>query len=198
MTDKRLNRITKVVNARQKGLTVVLENVHDPHNVSAVLRSAESVGIDKIYLIYNIDKYPRISKVSSASAKKWVETERFSSVKECYKKLRQEKFKIYTTHMWEDDKKNASLYSLDLTKNAALVFGNEHSGLSEEALSLADKNFLIPMKGLIQSLNISVSVAVTLFEALRQRELKGMYDKSKYTKAELKSKLEYYLSKSKR
>ncbi len=198
MTDKRLNRITKVVNSRQKGLTVVLENVHDPHNVSAVLRTAESVGIDKVYLIYNTDKYPRISKVSSASAKKWVDVEKFSSVKDCYKKLRSEKFKIYTTHMWEDDRKNVSLYSLDLTKNTALVFGNEHSGLSEEALALADKNFLIPMKGLIQSLNISVSVAVTLFEALRQRELKGMYDKSRYTKAELKSKLEYYLSKSKR
>ena len=198
MTEKRISRFIEVVNARQKGLTVVLENVYDAHNVSAVLRSAESVGIDKIYLIYNIEKYPRISKVSSASANKWVDVEKFSSVKECYKKLRNEKFKIYTTHMCDKVKKNVSLYSLDLTKSSALVFGNEHRGLSDEALALADKNFLIPMKGLIQSLNISVSVAVTLFEAMRQRELKGMYDKSKYTKAELKSKLEYYLSKSKR
>ena len=100
--------------------------------------------------------------------------------------------------MWDDDKKNVSLYSLDLTKNVALVFGNEHRGVSDEARSLADKNFLIPMKGFIQSLNISVSVAVTLYEALRQREQKGMYEKSRYTKKELKAKLEYYLSKSKK
>ena len=198
MTDKRLNKVVKVVSARQKGLTVVLENVHDPHNVSAVIRTAESVGIDKIYLIYNKEKFPRISRVSSASAKKWVDVEKFSSVEDCYKKLRQDKFKIYSTYMWEDDKKNVSLYSLDLTKNVALVFGNEHRGVSDEARSLADKNFLIPMKGFVQSLNISVSVAVTLYEALRQREQKGMYEKSRYTKKELKSKLEYYLSKSKK
>ena len=85
MTDKRLNKVVKVVSARQKGLTVVLENVHDPHNVSAVIRTAESVGIDKIYLIYNKEKFPRISRVSSASAKKWVDVEKFSSVEDCYK-----------------------------------------------------------------------------------------------------------------
>ena len=196
MTDKRLNRFKKVVSSRQKGLTVVLENVYDPHNVSAVLRTADAVGIDKIYLIYNIEKFPRISRVSSASANKWVEIEKFSSVKDCYNALREQRFKIYTTYMSENDKNNTSLYSLDLTRPSALVFGNEHRGLSEEALRLSDKNFLIPMKGMVQSLNISVAVAVTLFEALRQREIKGMYEKSKYKKSELKSKLEYYLKKS--
>jgi len=194
LTEKRLNKFKTVVSKRQKYLTLVIENVHDPHNVSAILRSAESVGIDKIYLIYNLDKFPRISPVSSASAKKWVEIVKFATVEECFKELKKHKFKIYSTHMLEDGR-NASLYELDLTKRVALVFGNEHRGVSDEVKNLADGNFLIPMLGMVQSLNVSVSVAVCLFEAMRQRENAGMYEKSAYTKKELKVKLEEYLRK---
>lgn len=92
-------------------------------------------------------------------------------------------------------RKNYSLYELDLTKRVALVFGNEHRGLSDEAVRFSDGNFLIPMKGMVQSLNVSVSAAVCLYEALRQREQKGMYEKSKYTKSELKKKLNQYINK---
>jgi len=182
------------VNSRQKYLTVVLENIHDAHNVSAILRTAESVGVDRVFLIYNIEPFPRISKVSSASAKKWVELVKFKSVEECYSELRKEKYKIYSTYMGIS-KKSFSLYDLDLTGRTALVFGNEHRGLSDEAVKFSDKNFLIPMKGMVQSLNVSVSAAVCLYEALRQRENIGMYEKSRYTKAELKEKLKNYLSK---
>ncbi len=194
MTEKRLNKIKKVIKQRQKYLTIVLENIHDPHNVSAILRTSEAVGIDKIYLVYYIEPFPKISVVSSASAKKWVELIKFSSMQECYKELRKHKFRIYSSFI-SDIKDNSSLYDLDLTKKIALVFGNEHRGLSEEAVKLADKSFYIPMKGLIQSLNVSVSVAVCLYEALRQRELKGMYNKSQFTKAEFQEKLKKYLEK---
>jgi len=194
MTEKRLNKIKKVVKQRQKYLTIVLENIHDPHNVSAILRTSEAVGIDKVYLVYYIEPFPRISAISSASAKKWVELVKFNSIQECYKKLRRHKFNIYSSFI-SDIKDNSSLYELDLTKRVALVFGNEHRGLSEEAVKLADKSFYIPMKGLIQSLNVSVSVAVCLYEALRQRELKGMYNKLQFTKAEFQEKLKKYLEK---
>jgi tRNA (guanosine-2'-O-)-methyltransferase len=194
LTEQRLKKITKVVNQRQKYLTVVLENVHDPHNVSAVLRSCDAVGIDKVYLIYNSNKFPKIGRVSSASAKKWVQLARFNNVDECFADLRKDKYKIYSTHMSETGK-NKSLYEFDLTKKVAIVFGNEHAGVTEEVKQKSDGNLLIPMYGMIQSLNISVSVAVCLYEALRQREVKGMYKKSSYTKAELKSKLDYYLNK---
>ncbi len=179
---------------RQKYFTAVLENIHDAHNVSAILRTADSVGIDKIYLVYNQESFPKISRISSASAKKWVELEKFKSIEECYAKLKKEKYKIYTTHM-SKVRKNYSLYELDLTERVALVFGNEHRGLSEEAVILSDRNFLIPMKGMVQSLNVSVSAAVCFYEALRQREQKGMYKKSKYTKSELKEKLSFYINK---
>lgn len=194
MTEKRLNKFKKVVSQRQKYLAIVLENIHDAHNVSAILRTSESVGVDRIYLIYNIEPFPRVSRISSASAKKWVELIKYKSVEECYAALKKEKYKIYTTHMSKDGI-NHSLYDLDLTKRVAIVFGNEHRGLSEDAVKLSDGNFLIPMKGMIQSLNVSVSAAICLYEALRQREQKGMYGKSKYTKTELKAKLNYYISK---
>jgi tRNA (guanosine-2'-O-)-methyltransferase len=194
LTEQRFNKFKRVVNQRQKYLTVVLENVHDPHNVSAVLRSCDAVGIDKVYLIYNTNKFPKIGRVSSASAKKWVELARFKTVDECFAELRKDKYKIYSTHMNESGK-NKSLYELDLTKKVALVFGNEHAGVTDEVKEKSDGNFLIPMYGMIQSLNISVSVAVCLYEALRQREAKGMYKKSTYTKKEIEVKLENYLSK---
>lgn len=194
MTEKRLNKFKEVISKRQKHLTIVLENLHDAHNVSAILRTTESVGIDKVFLIYDgKEKFPRISKVSSASAKKWVEIIRYTSIKECFKDLKKQKYKIYSTHMVED-KENASLYELDLTKKVALVFGNEHRGVSEEAKKLSDSNFLIPMVGLVQSLNVSVSVAVCVYEAMRQRIDAELYKKSAYTKAELKEKLTEYLS----
>lgn len=194
MTEKRLIKIKNVVGRRQKNLTLVLENIHDPHNVSAIFRSADAVGIDRVFLIYNSNKFPKIGRVSSASANKWVSVNKFKSVKDCYDALKKEKFFIYATHLSGATEKK-SLYDLDLCQNTAIVLGNEHAGVSDEAAKMADGNFEIPMYGMVQSLNVSVSAAVCLFEALRQRELKGMYEESLYTKPELEEKLNLYLSK---
>ncbi|HMS63799.1 MAG TPA: RNA methyltransferase [Ignavibacteria bacterium] len=194
MTSKRFIKIKDVVSKRQKYFTIVLENIHDPHNVSAILRSADSVGIDKIYLIYNTNKFPKIGRISSGSAKKWIEIERFSNAENCFRRLKEEKFKIYSTSISEK-RKNHSLFDLDLSKRIAIVFGNEHTGVSDEVKQLADKNFLIPMYGMVQSLNVSVAVAICLYEGLRQRELKGMYLKTKYSKKEINEKLEIYSKK---
>lgn len=194
MTERRLNKFKEVVNRRQKYLTVVLENIHDPHNVSAILRSCDAVGIDRVFLIYNTNKFPKIGRTSSASAKKWIKLEKFDSAKNCFAELKKEKFKIFATHISETGN-NKSLYEIDFTKRVAIVFGNEHLGISEEVIKLADGNLIIPMYGMIQSLNVSVSVAVCLYEALRQRESKGMYKKSKFTKKELEAKLLEYINK---
>ena len=193
MTPKRFSRIKEVVYKRQKYLTVVIENIHDPHNVSAILRTADAVGIDKVYLIYNSCKFPKIGKVSSASAKKWIELERFTNVKDCFKKLKKEKFRIYSTNISKDGKK-ISLYDIKLTGKVAFVLGNEHSGVSDEVIESADNNFMIPMYGMVQSLNVSVAAAICFYEALRQRELKNMYSKSGFTKKELTEKLNNYLN----
>jgi tRNA (guanosine-2'-O-)-methyltransferase len=194
LTEKRFNKIKKVVQKRQKSLTIVLENIHDPHNASAILRTADSVGIDRIYLVYNTNVFPKIGRKSSSSAVKWIEKIKFDNAAECFVELRNEGFTIYTTYM-DEEKDTLSLYDMDLTGKTALVFGNEKDGVSDEARELSDGNLLIPMTGMVQSLNVSVSAAVCLYEAFRQRELKGMYDRSEYSSEELKLKEEFYINK---
>lgn len=169
-SQRRLDKIKKVLAQRQPDLTVVMENIHDPHNVSAMLRSCDAVGILRVELLYTHEKFPRIGKKSSSSANKWLECRKHNSVDECYSMLHEDGFAIYATHLGES---SVSLYDLDLTKKAALVFGNEHRGVSDEAAAKADGNFQIPMLGMIQSLNVSVACAVSLYEVLRQRLARG-------------------------
>lgn len=171
---------------------VVIENVHDPHNVSAIFRTCDAVGIPRVSLIYNLEKFPKIGKKSSASAFKWVEKEKYKSVKECYDELRSQGFKIYASQLNE---KSVSLYDIDLTNKIAIVLGNEHRGASQEAAEFADETFKIPMFGMVQSLNVSVATAVILYEALRQRKLMGMYESSLFNSEELAEKSELWLKK---
>jgi len=181
-TEKRKQKIISVLKSRQKSLRIVLENIHDPHNVSAIFRTCDAVGVSRASLLYYIEKFPKIGKKSSASAFKWVERDKFKEVKSCYEKLREEGFQIYASAIVEDA---VSIYDIDLTKKTALVLGNEHRGVSEEAALYADKKFIIPMKGMVQSLNVSVAAAVILYEAFRQRQKKGMYVGSEYSPEEL-------------
>ncbi len=174
-TEQRLAKIERVVKARQHSLHVVLENIHDPHNVSAIFRSCDAVGVPKVSLLYNYEEFPKISKVSSSSANKWVNHDKYKETGECYSALRKKGFKIYASMLDENSK---SLYDIDFTEKVAIVLGNEHRGVSEECATQADETFYIPMSGMIQSLNVSVANAVTLYEAYRQRANAGMYEKS--------------------
>ena len=177
---------------RQPDLTVVMENIHDPHNVSAMLRSADAVGIHEVQLVYTREKYPKVGKKSSSSASKWVGRRKFNSIGECYDALRREGFVIYATRLGEGAR---SLYTLDLKQKTAFVFGNEHSGVSDEAAAMADASVMIPMMGMIQSLNVSVACAVTLYEALRQRLEGGNYERRRFSKTEFDVLSEEWLKK---
>lgn len=181
-TEKRLGKITMAVNARQPSLSVILENIHDPHNVSAIFRTCDAVGVPKVSLLYNLEEFPKISKVTSASAFKWVDKDKFTDTKKCFDYYREKGFKIYASLLSADA---VSLYDIDFTNKVAVVLGNEHRGISEEVAGLADEVFYIPMDGMIQSLNVSVAAAVTLYEAKRQRILKGMYNKSELNQEEV-------------
>ncbi len=191
-TDERLKKITDAAIARQHTLRVVCENIHDPHNVSAIFRTCDAVGIAKITLLYTVEGFPRISKVSSASASKWIEIEKFNDSKTCIDSLKKEGFKIYSSYL---DKNAKNLYDLDLTKKIALLLGNEHRGVSKEIKGMSDEIFYIPMRGMIQSLNVSVAAAVTLYEAQRQRVLKGMYNKSDLSQKELDNLIDQWCDK---
>lgn len=173
MTPERHNRLSTVLSKRQPDLTVVLENVFDPHNISAVMRTCDAVGIQELFVLTT--KMPRHKKWgtrSSSSAAKWLTIHQFDQVDDCVKEIRSRYTQILTTHLAQN---SVSLYDLDLTKPTALVFGNEHGGLSEEILSAADGNFIIPQAGIIRSLNISVACAVSIYEAYRQKEKAGHY-----------------------
>ena len=185
-TERRTKKIKSVLLTRQDSLKIVLENIYDPHNVSAIFRTCDAAGIPKVTLLYYTEPFPKIGKKSSASAFKWVEKEKFKSVEKCYETLKEKGFKIYASHI-SDDAKN--LYDLDLTEKVAIVLGNEHRGISEEAAKLADERFLIPMYGMVQSLNVSVSAAITIYEALRQRREKGMYNSDKISLQVLEEKI---------
>lgn len=191
-TEKRFEKIKWVVSKRQPSLKVVMENIHDPHNVSAIFRTCDAAGIPKVSLLYNVEKFPKIGKKSSASAYKWIEREKFKTVEECFQQLREEKFIIYASSLNSESK---SLYEIDFTKKTAIVFGNEHRGLSKEAEELSDERFFIPMYGMVQSLNVSVSAAISIYEALRQRTIKGLYDQSEMSSKELKKLIDEWTKK---
>jgi len=173
MKAERKERMDEVLNKRQPDLVIVMENVEDPHNIGAVLRTADSVGVQEIYVINTlIGIHEFRKKRSSGSADKWLTIKHFYSVKECVEELKNKGLKIWATHLGANAQ---SLYSIDLTQPVALVFGRERGGLSDEMLSYCDGNFIIPQVGMIQSLNISVACAVSLYEAFRQREIAGKY-----------------------
>ena len=177
MTPERNERLTAVLNKRQPDFTVVLENVFDPHNISAVMRTCDAVGIQDIYILnHKIPPHKKWGAKSSSSAAKWLTIHQFTDAELCFAELRKNFKKIYTTHLSTDA---VSLHQLNLTEPVALIFGNEHSGVSEDIIAMADGNFIIPQVGIIKSLNISVACAVTLYEAFRQKTDAGHYDNAK-------------------
>lgn len=175
MTPERSERLNAVLAKRQPAITVVLENVADPHNISAVMRTCDAIGIQDIYVLNTvIGKHKKWGAKSSSSAAKWLTVHQFTDVNTCFEELRKNYKKIYSTHLSTDA---VGLYDMNLAESIALVFGNEHSGVSEELINLCDGNFIIPQVGIIKSLNISVACAVTLYEAYRQKNLAGHYSK---------------------
>lgn len=175
MTPERENRITSVLDKRQGNLTVVLENVFDPHNISAVMRTCDAVGVQDIFILNTrIPRHKKWGAKSSSSAAQWLTIHQYTDAKECFDEVRRRADAVFTTHLADDA---VSLYRMDLTGRMALVFGNEHSGVSDEIRTFSDGNFIIPQVGIIRSLNISVACAVSLYEAFRQKQAAGHYDR---------------------
>jgi tRNA (guanosine-2'-O-)-methyltransferase len=182
MTPEREERLKNVLHKRQPDLTVVLENVFDPHNISAVMRTCDAVGIQDIFVLNTkIGKHKKWGSRSSSSAAKWLTVHEYSNAGVCFAELRNKFPLILTTHL---STAAISLYDIDFTGPVALVFGNEHDGVSEEIRLLADGNFVIPQVGMIRSLNISVACAVSLYEAFRQKQSALHYDDIKLTAAD--------------
>jgi tRNA (guanosine-2'-O-)-methyltransferase len=183
-TEERKERICDVLSRRQKDLSLVLNDVHDPHNVSAVLRSCDAFGVARAHLLYKNCVFPHLGKKSSASAKKWVQTVRHDSAKSLAETLRADGAQIIATACSPTAK---PLYEWDLAVPTAVVLGNEHGGVDEELAPYVDGELYIPMQGMVQSLNVSVAAAIILYEAFRQRQARGFYDRPSYSEDERKA-----------
>lgn len=177
-TARRVNKMKEVVKHRRTDIVVVLEDLHDPHNAQAIFRTCDAFGIQDVYLIFENQKPfdPKvIGQRSSSSAHKWLDFHIYSSTKTCFNELKKEGRTIIGTALSDESIPIVDASLDDAT--IALVFGNERDGLSDIAMELADELMIIPMKGMIQSLNISVSAAIAIFAAARRRgkELKEGY-----------------------
>lgn len=189
---RRVEKFRRVIERRQPDLTVVVENVFDPHNVSAILRTCDAVGVLRIELLYTVEPFPKMGKKSSSSASKWIERRKHRSVEACFGALHAEGFQILASRVGPE---STPVYDRDLTRPTAIVLGNEHRGVSDEAAQQADGLVGIPMMGMIESLNVSVAAAVFLYEALRQRQAVGQYSNPRIADAERASLLDAWLKK---
>ncbi|MBP9813802.1 RNA methyltransferase [Candidatus Woesebacteria bacterium] len=171
MQQKRLDRIKSVVQNRRDDIVVVLEDIHDPHNAAAILRTCDALGIQNIYFIFEKQQVfnpKKIGKASSSSANKWLTFTVYKSTQECIDALHKKNYTIIATALTSNA---ISLIEDKFTdKKVALMVGNEHAGLSETAISLADRVVMLPMKGFVQSLNVSVSAAVFLWDIVTKRK----------------------------
>ena len=180
-TDKRIERIKSVLNNRQSDLVVVLENLRNTHNANAIIRTMDLMGIQYLYIINTLNEPFPINSAISTGAEKWVEIKQFFTVSSCVKELKDKGFKIYGTHLKSEAKE---IDKVDFADKVAIVFGNEKEGVSEEMLSYCDENIYIPMKGMVKSFNISVSVGIILYEAIKQRKEKKYIEKGKLSAKE--------------
>ncbi len=161
-----------VLARRQFDLQVVIDHVHDPHNAAAILRSSDGFGLHTVNLLYAREQFPEISNPVAAYTKKWLEVRRFETADALVDALHAEGIRVYATNLAAD---SLDYREVDWTQPSAVVFGNEHRGCSPEVIERADANVLIPMQGFAQSFNVSVSAAIVLAEAFRQREAAGLY-----------------------
>lgn len=170
---RRLERIKNVLNSRMANLTVLLEEVDKPHNLSAILRSCDAVGALNAHIISKVGKAPTFNSTAQGS-QKWVKINTHKNIDSAVKVLKEEGFKLYGTILNE---KAIDYRDCDFRGPTTFVLGAERWGLSKEAKLLMDTDIFIPMRGMVQSLNVSVAAATLLFEALRQREAAGLVPK---------------------
>ena len=192
ISSRRRAKLEKVLAWRQKDLTLVLANIHDPHNVSAIYRSADAFGVAALHLYYTDTPFPALGRKSSASARKWVDSVRHTDIRELYAALKADGHQILATSCTPEAR---PLGDYDFTRPTAVIMGNEHSGVTEELSAIADGEVYIPMYGMIQSFNVSVATAIILAEASRQRVAAGMYDKPTYSDEEYQQRLARWIEK---
>ncbi len=181
MTQRRFERILQVLSKRQKDLSIMAEDVYKPHNLSAMLRTCDAVGIGQVNAINPTGGIPTYNE-TSGSADKWINVTVFKTFAEAHECIKSQGMQLIATTLSDSA---VDYRDVDYTKPSCILFGNEKRGVSSEAAAVADKHIIIPMLGMVQSLNVSVATAVILFEAQRQRRDAGMYNEPHYSNEEM-------------
>jgi tRNA (guanosine-2'-O-)-methyltransferase len=183
MTPERFAKITAVLDRRQPDLTVLAENVYKTHNIAALTRTCDAVGVFRLHAVSPDGDFKR-SHMASAGTEKWVPVQTHANAADAISALRSQNFRILAAHL----SPSAHDYrEIDYTRPTAIVLGSELFGVSSATAALADEHIIIPMRGMVDSLNVSVANALVLYEAARQRAAAGMYAESRLPVAERKT-----------
>lgn len=173
MTPERYARICEMLAARQPDLTVCMEEVHKPHNIAAVIRTADAVGVHEVHAVWPSSRM-RTLVSSAAGSNSWVQVKTHQTIESAVAKMKAKGMQVLATHLSD---KAVDFRTIDYTRPTCILLGQEKTGISPGALALADSDIVIPMVGMVQSLNVSVASALILYEAQRQRQNAGMYQR---------------------
>ncbi|WP_440877147.1 tRNA (guanosine(18)-2'-O)-methyltransferase TrmH [Thalassotalea sp. PLHSN55] len=173
MTPERHQRIMQMLDQRQPDLTVCMEGVHKTHNLAAVVRTCDAIGVSDVHAVWKNEQM-RVSGGSAAGSQNWIDVHNYSKTEDAIAELKKQNMQVLVTNLSDTA---VDFREIDYTKPTAIILGQEKFGASEQALALADQDIVIPMVGMVQSLNVSVACSVVLYEAQRQRQAAGMYNK---------------------
>lgn len=173
MNLQRYARICEMLARRQPDLTVCMEQVHKPHNVSAIVRTADAVGVHEVHAVWP-NNHMQTTVSSAAGSNSWVTVKTHLTIADAVSQLKESGMQILATHLSD---KAVDFREIDYTRPTCILMGQEKTGITQEALDLADRDIIIPMIGMVQSLNVSVASALILYEAQRQRQNAGMYER---------------------
>jgi tRNA (guanosine-2'-O-)-methyltransferase len=171
MTPQRFKKLQTILRRRQLDLTVLMDNVHKPHNLSAIMRTCDAVGIHSIHAVSK-ERFVDTVKDITQGTGKWVNFQSHDTLSEAVELLKSNNMQVLAAH---PSTTATDFREIDYTKPTAIILGTELHGVSEEGLALADQHIVIPMLGMIDSLNVSVAAALILFEAQQQRLQSGAY-----------------------
>ncbi|MDC3118264.1 RNA methyltransferase [Prochlorococcus sp. AH-716-K03] len=163
---RRFERIKNVLNCRMKNLTVLVEAVNKPHNLSAILRTCDAAGVFEANFICKKNEVKTYNSTAQGS-QKWVKLNNYETTISAVSDLKKKGFKLYGTTLNES---STDYKIFDYSENTCFVLGAEKWGLSDDLISKVDESIFIPMAGMVQSLNVSVAASILLFEAVRQRQ----------------------------
>ena len=185
MPDNRFEKIKQVLENRQPDLTVLIEDVEKPHNLAAIARTCEAIGIPEIHAVSKLRRL-RLSQMAAGGIRKWITLNKYTSTESAYAELKSQNMQIVATHLSDN---TIDYKDIDYTQPTAIIAGSEYEGVTEYAVENADFCISIPMMGMVQSLNVSVAMSIILYEALNQRKKAGMYTSRQLDKKTFNKKL---------